>query len=274
MNKKLSSFLIHIELIIVALIVAIPILWIIISSFNPGNSLASSSFIPKNLTFDNYVRLFQDTSYKLWFINSLQIALLNAVVSVLIIIITAWVVSRFNFRGKKTGLMTMLLLSMFPTFLSMTAIYTLFLNFDLLDRPLALVIIYVAGAIPYNVWLVKGYLDGISKEIDEAAYIDGCTYFKSFFKIILPLSKPIITFCAVSQFMIPWMDYILPNMLLSSDENKTVAIGLFSMITGKENSNFTMFAAGAILIAVPITILFLFFQKYLVQGISSGANKG
>jgi arabinogalactan oligomer/maltooligosaccharide transport system permease protein len=163
---------------------------------------------------------------------------------------------------------------MFPTFLSMTAIYTLFWNFGLLDKTLALVIIYVAGAIPYNVWLVKGYLDGIPKEIDEAAYIDGSTHLKTFTKIVLPLSKPIITYCAVSQFMMPWMDYILPNMLLSSDENRTLAVGLFSMITGKENSNFTMFAAGAVLIALPITILFMFFQKYLVQGIAAGANKG
>jgi arabinogalactan oligomer/maltooligosaccharide transport system permease protein len=205
--------------------------------------------------------------------NSLSIALSNAFLSVILIIITAWIFSRFHFRGKKVSLMTMLLLSMFPTFLSMTAIYTLFLTLGLLDKPLALVIVYVAGAIPYNVWLVKGYLDGLPKEIDEAAYIDGSTYFTTFFKIILPLSKPIITYCAVSQFMLPWMDYILPTILLSSDTSKTLAIGLFSMITGKENSNFTMFAAGAILIAVPITILFMIFQKYLVQGIAAGANK-
>lgn len=274
MKKKISSFLIHLELIIVAVFVLVPILWIVTSSFNKGDGLASSGLIPKTFTLHNYARLFQDTNYGMWFINSLGIAILNAALSVLLIIITAWIYSRFNFRGKKMSLMTMLLLSMFPTFLSMTAIYTLFLTLGLLDKPLALVIIYVAGAIPYNVWLVKGYLDGLSKEIDEAAYIDGCTYFGTFTKIILPLSKPIITYCAVSQFMQPWMDYILPNMLLSGDANKTLAVGLFSMITGKENSNFTMFAAGSILIAVPITILFMIFQKYLVQGISSGANKG
>ena len=123
-------------------------------------------------------------------------------------------------------------------------------------------------------WLVKGYLDQIPREIDEAAYIDGSTYLKTFTRIVLPLSRPIMTFCAVSQFMMPWMDYILPNMLLSGSENRTLAVGLFTMISGKENSNFTMFAAGAVLIAVPITVLFMFFQKYLVQGIAAGANKG
>lgn len=274
MKRKLKWLLIHLELIVVALLVLIPIVWIVLSSFNVGNGLASSTLIPKQLTADNYRRLFSTTSYGQWFLNSLSIAVLNAVVSVLLIMVTAWIMSRFHFKGKKASLMTILLLSMFPTFLSMTAIYTLFMDFGLLDHPVALVILYAAGAIPYNVWLVKGYLDGIPKEIDEAAYIDGCSYSATFRKIVLPLSRPIITYCAVSQFMMPWMDYILPNMLLSGDTNKTLAVGLYSMISGKENSNFTMFAAGAVLIAVPITILFLIFQKYLVQGIAAGANKG
>lgn len=274
LKKKITWLLIHLELIIVALFVILPIFWIIISSFNKGNGLASATLIPKELTLDNYRRLFADTNYIKWFMNSLVIASLNAIVSVMLITVTAWIMSRFRFKGRKTGLMSILILSMFPTFLSMTAIYTLFWGFGLLDKPYALVIIYAAGAIPYNVWLVKGYLDGIPQDIDEAAYIDGSTYFKTFTKIVLPLSKPIITYCAVSQFMMPWMDYILPNMLLSSDENRTLAVGLFSMITGKENSNFTMFAGGAVLIAVPITILFMFFQKYLVQGVAAGANKG
>ncbi|MDF2473262.1 MAG: sugar transporter permease [Anaerocolumna sp.] len=274
MKNKINWLLIHLELILVALFVIIPIVWIIMSSLNTGNGLASASFIPKELTFDNYKRLFTDSNYSKWFLNSFIVAALNAVISVMLIMLTAWIMSRFRFRGRKTGLMAILLLSMFPTFLSMTAIYTLFWNFRLLDKPVALVIIYAAGAIPYNVWLVKGYLDGIPGEIDEAAYIDGSTYLKTFTKIVLPLSRPIITYCAVSQFMMPWMDYILPNMLLSSDESRTLAVGLFGMISGKENSNFTMFAAGAVLIAVPITILFMFFQKYLVQGIAAGANKG
>ena len=143
-----------------------------------------------------------------------------------------------------------------------------------MGKPISLIIVYSAGAIPYNTWLVKGYLDGIPKEIDEAAYIDGCRKFQSFFKMILPLSKPIITYCAVSQFMLPWMDYILPNILLSGEKTRTLAVGLFKMIDGKENSYFTTFAAGAVLIAVPITILFMVFQKYLVQGVAAGASKG
>ncbi len=274
MKNKITGFLVHLELILVALFVILPIIWIILSSFNTGSGLASASFIPREMTLDNYKKLFSETDYVRWFINSLLIAALNSLISVSLIMLTAWVMSRFRFSGRKSGLMSILILSMFPTFLSMTAIYTLFWNFGLLDKPLALVIIYAAGAIPYNVWLVKGYLDQIPREIDEAAYIDGSTYLKTFTRIVLPLSRPIMTFCAVSQFMMPWMDYILPNMLLSGSENRTLAVGLFTMISGKENSNFTMFAAGAVLIAVPITVLFMFFQKYLVQGIAAGANKG
>lgn len=274
MRKRVDSFFVHLELIIMAALVLIPIVWIVLSAFNPGNGLATTSLIPKALTLDNFRNLFEQTNYKQWFLNSLTIAVLNTIFSVALILITAWIMSRFKFKGKKTSLMTILLLSMFPTFLSMTALYTLFLNFNLLDKPAALVIIYVAGAIPYNVWLVKGYLDGLPKEVDEAAYIDGCSYFTTFRKIVLPLSTPIITYCAVSQFMMPWMDYILPNMLLSSDTSKTLAVGLYGLITGRENTNFTMFAAGAVIIAVPITILFIVFQKYLVQGIAAGANKG
>ncbi len=273
MKKIITSILLYAELIIMSLIVLVPIVWIVLSSFNDGNSLSSSSLIPSKLTIDNYIKLINDTSYKLWFLNTLKIAIVNTVVSVTAIMITSWIMSRFNFRGKKAGLMTILLLSMFPTFLSMTAIYTLFLTFGLLGNPLSLVIIYSAGAIPYNTWLVKGYLDGIPKAIDEAAYIDGSGKFRTFFTMILPLSLPIITYCAVSQFMLPWMDYILPGLILSKDQDKTLAVGLFSLISGKENQNFTMFAAGALLIAVPITTIFIIFQRYLVEGISAGANK-
>ena len=255
------------------MIVLIPIFWIVLSSFNASSGLASATLIPEKLTVNNYVKLFTETKYVMWFGNTLKIAIVNSAVSVMIVMVTAWVMSRFNFKGKKTGLMTLLILSMFPSFLSMTAIYVLFLTFGLLNKPIALVLIYSVGAIPYNVWLVKGYLDGVSKSLDEAAYIDGCTRLKAFFKVTLPLSMPIVTYVAVTQFMAPWMDYILPNLLLSKDQNRTLAVGLYALISEQESTGFTMFAAGAVLVAVPISIVYIIFQKYIVQGISAGANK-
>ena len=272
-KKYIISTFLHLELILVSLIVLIPIFWIVISSFNASSGLASATLIPEKLTVNNYVKLFTETKYVMWFGNTLKIAIVNSAVSVMIVMVTAWVMSRFNFKGKKTGLMTLLILSMFPSFLSMTAIYVLFLTFGLLNKPIALVLIYSVGAIPYNVWLVKGYLDGVSKSLDEVAYIDGCTRLKAFFKVTLPLSMPIVTYVAVTQFMAPWMDYILPNLLLSKDQNRTLAVGLYALISEQESTGFTMFAAGAVLVAVPISIVYIIFQKYIVQGISAGANK-
>ncbi|MCR5609993.1 MAG: sugar ABC transporter permease [Lachnospiraceae bacterium] len=273
-KSDVVAFLINAELILTSILVIVPVIWIVSSSFNNGTSLITSGFLPKSFTLDNYRRLFHETSYIVWFCNTFEIAILNMIVSVSLIMISAWTVSRFYFKWKKAGMLTMLVLSMFPTFLSMTAMYTLFVTLGLIGKPIALVMIYTGGAIPYNVWLVKGYLDGISKELDEAAYVDGCSRIKSFFLIVLPLSKPIIVYCAVSQFMMPWMDYILPNLLLSGDDNKTVAVGLYSLIHGHENLYFTTFAAGAVIVAIPITVIYLLFQKFLVQGISAGANKG
>lgn len=272
MKKRITAVLVNAELIVMSLIVLIPVIWVVLSGFQTGGALGNISF--SELTLDNFKRLFVETNYKLWFYNTLKIAICNMIVSVILIMLTAWIMSRFEFKGRKASLMTVMILSMFPTFLSMTAIYTLFLTMGLIGKPVSMVIVYSVGAIPYNMWLVKGYLDGIPKAIDEAAYIDGCTRIQVFRKIILPMSKPIITYCAVSQFMLPWMDYILPNMLLSNDKSKTLAVGLFALINGQESTNFTLFAAGSILVAVPITIIFIVFQKYLVQGVASGADKG
>lgn len=273
-TRKWKALLVNLELILTSLTVLVPVVWIVMSSFHKGTGLTGSSLIPRQTTLDNYLRLFRETDYLIWFKNSLMIALLNSTVSVVLILVTAWVVSRFQFKGRKAGLMAMLILSMFPSFLSMTAIYTLFITFGLNKTPLALVLVYSAGAIPYNVWLVKGYLDGVPSSLDEAAYIDGSSKINTFIKIIVPMAKPIIVYCAVAQFMFPWMDYILPNLLFTGNSTKTIAVGLYGMISGNENSYFTTFAAGAVLIAIPITILYLLFQKYLVEGIAAGANKG
>ncbi len=273
MNKKtLTSVLIHLELIFMSIIVIVPLVWVVLSSFQNSSGVGTISL--SNLTLNNYRRLFDETNYALWFWNTFKIAISSMILGVGLVTITAWIMSRFKFKGKKASLMSIMILSMFPTFLSMTAIYTLFLALGLVGKSVSIIIVYAIGAIPYNTWLVKGYLDGIPMAIDEAAYIDGCTKFQTFRKIVLPMAKPIITYCGVSQFMMPWMDYILPNILLSGDSKKTLAVGLFALISGKESLNFTIFAAGAILVAVPITIIFILFQKYLVQGVSAGADKG
>ena len=193
--------------------------------------------------------------------------------STLITTLTAYVFSRFRFKGKRRILMSIMVLQMFPTFMSMTAIYILFQNFGLLNSHYGLLLTYVAGQIPYNVWLMKGYMSGISTTLDEAAMIDGATKLQVFYKIILPLAIPMITFLAVSTFMQPWMDYVLPRLLISTETKKTLAVGIYDLINGDTNNNYTMFAAGSILVAVPISALYIALQKYLIYGITAGSTK-
>ncbi len=260
-------------LIVLAISILYPVIWIVGSAFNPGSSLASVSAIPKHPTFNNFIRLFKETDYERWYLNTLSIAILNMTVSVVLVGTMGYIFARLKFAGKKIGLLSILILQMFPSFMGMIAIYVFFLNFGLLNQPLALVIIYSAGQIPYNTWLIKGYLKNVSTSLDEAAQIDGASKLQIYTKIILPIMFPILTFVAITQFMAPWFDYILPSFLISSTERKTLAVGLYELINTQTNTNFTMFAAGAVLVAAPIAILYLFLQRFLIDGLSAGANK-
>lgn len=270
---RIKLFFTYVELIIVAVIVLIPVLWIIGSSLGNSSSLASAKMIPDIPTINHYFELFTKTKFKLWYLNTLKVATINMLCSTIISTLSAYVFSRFRFKGKRPGLMAILVIQMFPSFMSMTAIYILYHNFGLLDNLYALALIYITGQIPYNTWLMKGYLSGVSQTLDEAAMIDGASKLQVFVKIIIPLTFPMITFLAVTTFMAPWMDYILPRLLISSDSKKTLAIGLYELISGNTNNNYTMFASGAILVAVPITILYMCLQKYLIYGITAGATK-
>jgi len=273
-SKVWQKALTYVLLIFLSVIVLAPVIWIIGASLNSGTSLFSSKLIPEEITFKHYVELFTETDYAIWYLNTLKIATINMVISVIITTITAYVFSRFRFKGRKFSMITMLILQMFPSFISMTAIFVLLLRMHLLNTHLGLILVYVGGQIPYNTWLCKGYFDGIPKSLDEAAKIDGATNVETFTKIILPLAKPIITFIALTNFLAPWFDFIFPNLLLKSSNKKTLAVGLFTWVQENQNTYFTRFAAGAILVAVPITILFVFLQKYIVEGLSSGATKG
>jgi arabinogalactan oligomer/maltooligosaccharide transport system permease protein len=260
-------------LIVLAVAILYPVIWIVGAAFNPGSSLASATAIPKHPTLNNFIRLLEETDYKRWYLNTLSIAFVNMTVSVLLVGTMGYVFARLKFAGKRVGLLAILILQMFPSFMGMIAIYVFFLNFGLLNQPLALVIIYSAGQIPYNTWLIKGYLKNVSVSLDEAAQIDGATKLQIYTKVVLPIMFPILTFVAITQFMAPWFDYILPSFLISSTQRKTLAVGLYELINTQTNTNFTMFAAGAVLVAAPIAILYLFLQRYLIDGLSAGANK-
>ncbi len=278
-----GTMFIYSELVLLGFIVLLPIIYIIGVSVNPLSGLPRTIW-PENPTLENFRFLLTGvgeyggqevtTNFTNWYINTLQIATLTMIFAVLFITGTAYVFSRYKFKGKKAGLMMILILQMFPSFLGLIALFTLFHTFGMLDQPLALVIVYTAGAVPFNVWLIKGYLQSIPKELDESAKIDGASKLTIFFRIILPLSLPIIGFVAVTQFMAPWMDYILPSFVILSEENWTLAVGIFAFIDDPTMINYPAFAASALLVAIPITILYISFQGFLIEGITAGANKG
>ncbi|GAF12368.1 maltose/maltodextrin ABC transporter, permease protein MalG [Bacillus sp. JCM 19045] len=294
----LASIVKHAILVVVAIFTIYPVIWVIMGSFNPGSSLFSAQIIPGmnwglflegvrsfdfslifdsissiRMTLTHYSYLFNQTDYLLWYQNTLKIALWNMVLSTFLVVTAAYAFSRFRFKGRKQGLMAMLVLQMFPGFMGMIAIYILLLQLGLLDNHWGLILVYAGGSIPFNAWLVKGYFDTLPKSLEEAARIDGAGNITIFARVLMPLSIPILVFVAVSNFIGPWMDFIFARLVLRSNENKTLAIGLFEMVTGRGNTEFTTFAAGAVLVAIPITILFMVFQKYMVEGLKAGANK-
>ncbi len=271
---KLTRFFVYIFLALSALFVLYPLVYVISAAFSPGTSIASLDIIPFSggLTLEHFAHLFSETLYPLWFANTLIIALSTAGLTVLIAALGAYVFSRYRFTFKKGLLLSFLILQIFPSFVGMIAIYVILLRFGALDTLWGLVMVYVAGNVPYNVWLVKNYMDTIPGSIDEAARIDGASGAMTFFRIILPLARPILTFLAITSFTAPWMDFIFPKMTLRSAEKQTLALGLFSFVTDKKNE-FTTFAAGSLLIAVPFIIFFVLSQKLMVTSLSSAAVK-
>lgn len=275
-TEILMKILTFAELTLVAILIILPVTYMVGSSFARTSGLPKT-FLPTSYTLDNFKNLFSGTYFWNWLLNTSMIALITMVISVVFVTGAGYVFARFKFKGKKISLLGILVLQIFPSFMGMIAMFTLFEIFGLLGQPLALVIIYVGGSIPFNVWLIKGYLQQIPRDLDESAMLDGANKWQIFTKIILPLSVPVLSFVAVSQFMSPWMDYMLPRLLLdikSTKENWTIALGLFDLISGPEKQNYTTFAAGSMIVALPITVLYMIFQRYLITGITAGATKG
>ena len=274
LSNVIQKIIIYAILVLLCIVILTPVIWIVLSSFNSGTSLFSSSIIPKNPTLIHYKELFTQTDFPKWYMNTFKIAIINMVLSVILTTLSAYAFSRFKFKGRKQGLMAMMILQMFPGFLAMTAVFILISKLGLLNSHWGLILVYAGGQIPYNTWLCKGFFDGIPRSLDEAAKIDGASNMTIFVKVILPLARPIITLVALTNFMGPWFDFIFPQIILKSSEKKTLAMGLFEWVQKQQNTQFTMFAAGAILVAIPITLLFVYLQKHIVEGLSSGATKG
>ncbi len=273
MGRMLDTGVTYLILIAVAFVFFFPCLWLILASFSKSGSIYSfEGFFPTAYSMDTFRKLFTDTTlynYPKWFFNTLYIAAGSCVLGTFLTILTAYTMSRFEFRMRRPMMKTTMVLGMFPSFMSMTAVYLLMTQFGLINQRWGLILIYAAGA-PMGYLTQKGFFDTIPKAIDEAAKIDGATNFQIFTKINLPLSKPIIVYTALTSFTWPWSDFILPKLLLKEKDFYTVAVGLMSL----DETEFARFAAGSVFIAVPIVILYFFLVKDMVNGMSSGAVKG
>ena len=267
-----DKFLTYSILIIVSLIFVFPCFWLVISCFSKSGDMYSfNGFFPSEYSLDSFKLLFTDTvmyNYISWFTNTLFVAIVSSLLGTVLVILTAYTISTFEFRGRKALMKGALVLGMFPSFMGMTAVYLLMTQFGFINSHLGLALIYAGGA-PMGYLVQKGFFDTIPKSIYEAASIDGASNFKIFRSITMPLSKPILVYTLLTQFAWPWSDYILPKLLLKDKSLWTVAVGLMSL----PETEFARFSAGSVFIAVPIVILYFCLSKYLVNGMSAGAVK-
>ena len=288
-KKKAVNTLVYVILAIMVIIWIAPIVWLVLASFSGDG--ASTGIIPKSFTLDNYIRLFVEHDpntgevipmsemrfpYLQWILNTFIVAVLSCVISTLLILMVSYAFSRLRFKTRKTFLNLGLILGMFPGFMSMAATYNIMEIFGLKQQLFALVIVYSAGAgLGYQI--SKGFFDTIPRALDEAATIDGATRNQIFWKIILPMSKPILVYTVLTSFIGPWTDFILAKIIVGAQgpEHYTVAIGLQKLV-GQEYKaqHFREFLAGSVIVAVPITALFLFMQRYYVEGVTAGGVKG
>lgn len=268
----------HILLLILGAIWLLPIFWVILTSFRAEAGSFTPYFWPKSFTLDNYTRLFTETEqfyFARWFANTFFVAICSCILSTFYCLSTAYVLSRLRFAGRKAFMNLALILGMFPGFMSMIAVYYILKGIGISQSLAALILVYSGGA-GLGFYIAKGFFDTVPKALDEAARIDGATRFQVFYKIILPLSKPMIVYTILTSFMAPWMDYIFASVIMGDNyKNYTVAIGLAAMLERQFiNIFYTRFAAGSVLVSIPIAILFICMQKYYVSGISDGSVKG
>lgn len=277
-NKKIKNAASYIALAVLSFIWLLPILWVIMTSFREESGSYTSYFFPKGYTINNYVRLLTETqqfNFPRWFTNTLFVAVCSCIISTFFVLSVSYVMSRMRFKMRKPFMNIAMILGMFPGFMSMIAVYYILKGIGITQSLLALIMVYSGGA-GLGFTIAKGFFDTLPKALDEAAYLDGATRLQTFFKITLPLSKPIVVYTVLTSFMGPWMDFVFASVIMGDNYNNyTVALGLFKMLEREFiNEYYTQFAAGCVLISIPIAALFISMQKYYVEGVSGGAVKG
>jgi len=274
-NKRFwTQFFTYAYLLFMVIIIIYPLLITVTSAFKSGNLISFDLSFEGELTLDNFRRLFNETLYGTWYMNTLIVAIIAMFIQVTIITLAGYAYSRYRFIGRKSSLKFFIVVQMVPTIAALTAFYVMALLVGGLDTHGFLIFLYVGGAIPMNTWLMKGYFDTVPIDLDESAKLDGAGHLRTFSQIVLPLMRPMIAVQALWAFMTPFGEFMLARFILRSPEKYTVAIGLQQFINDPRQQRVTLFAAGAILIAVPISILFFYLQKNFVSGLTSGGTKG
>lgn len=281
MKKKTISVITHNLLIaFLALFWLIPIIWLLVTSFSTYPGMNTSTFFPKEWGFNAYKNLLFSADsvaqFPKWFTNTFIIACFSCVISSLFVLMVAYATSCMRFKMRKPLMNVAVILNLFPGFLSMIAVYFILKTLGLTNNHWGLVLVYSASS-GLGYLIAKGFLDTVPASLREAAYIDGATEFLVFWKVVMPMSRPIIVYTVISSFLAPWMDFVFAKIILNAgiSDQWTVAIGLYNMLERSLiNTYFTQFCAGGVLVSIPISVLFVIMQKFYVEGITGGAVKG
>ena len=258
-----------------------PILFVISSALNPLGTLSSSQLVPTGISLDNFTKLLRDTNFGQWFLNSVIIAGSASGVAVFVSALAAYVFSRRRFRGRRTGLLSLLLIQMFPQFLAVVAIFLMFATITDYWPAIGfntwwgLVLLYLGGALGVGTWLMKGFFDTVPRELDESATVDGAGHAQVFFRILLPLVAPVLAVTGLLAFISTINEFIFANIFLTDSSAKTLSVGLWGLVAAEQrNTNFGIFCAGTLLTAIPTVLVFQLLQRYIVEGLTAGAVKG
>ena len=279
-RKIISNIIVHVILAILAFIWVLPIFWVVLTSFRAEKGSYVTTFFPRSYTINNSVKLFTDTTilnFPRMFMNTFVIAIFTCIISTIFVLSVSYCMSRMRFKMRRPFMNIAMILGLFPGFMSMVAVYYILKALNMSEGsmiPIALIVVFSAGT-GLGFYVAKGFFDTIPKSLDEAAIIDGATRWKIFTNVTIPLSKPIIVYTILTSFMSPWIDFLFAKVICRADAKYyTVSIGLWKMLEKEYIDNwYTSFAAGAVLVSIPIAILFLMTQKFYVEGMS-GAVKG
>ncbi len=282
----------HVVALIAIAFALFPVAYVVSAAFNGDNSLSGSTLIPRHVTLENFRSLFfgekrttghatfQNAHYGSWFANSMIVAAATALFTVLLSALSAYAFSRFRFRGRRLGMVMLLLIQMFPQLLAVVAIYLIVFNvgevfhFLGLNTLTALILVYLGGAMGVNTWLMKGFFDTIPAELDESARVDGATPAQVFWGVVLPLAAPVLAVIALIAFISTLNDFVIASVILETQHKLTLPVGLQQYIDQKYSEHWGPFAAGVLLAAVPAALLFASIQRFIVQGLTQGAVKG